>query len=103
MKLRASFLCSLFIAGLGGLRAGELPPPGMAFIAGGSYKPLYAQGAGPRAVGSFFIDTTQVTNAQFLEFVKKHPEWRRSKVARTLADANYLRHWAGDLDLGDDR
>ena len=51
---------------------------------------------------SFFMDTMQVTNAQFLDFVKLHSEWQRSKVKRTLADANYLKHWKGDLDLGDD-
>jgi cytochrome oxidase Cu insertion factor (SCO1/SenC/PrrC family) len=46
------------------------------------------------------MDITQVTNAQFLEFVTRHPAWRRSQVQPTLADANYLRHWAGDLDPG---
>lgn len=76
------------------------PPPGMAFIPGGTYKPLYAKEAKPRAVEPFFIDAVQVTNAEFLEFVKRHPEWRRSSVKRTLADASYLRHWAGDFQLG---
>ena len=47
------------------------------------------------------MDIMQVTNGQFLDFVKLHPEWQRSKVQRTLADANYLAHWAGDLDPGD--
>lgn len=78
----------------------QTPPLGMAFIPGGSYKPLYAKEALLRTVEPFLMDITQVTNAQFLEFVTKHPAWRRSQVQRTLADANYLRHWAGDLDLG---
>lgn len=76
------------------------PPPGMISIPGGNYKPLYSKETEPREVEPFFIDVTQVTNAQFLAFVKQYPEWQRSKVQRTLADKNYLAHWAGDLDLG---
>ncbi len=76
------------------------PPAGMVFIPGGEYKPLYAKETKPRTAPAFFMDTLQVTNAQFLEFVKAHPEWQRSKVQRTQADANYLTHWSGDLDLG---
>jgi cytochrome oxidase Cu insertion factor (SCO1/SenC/PrrC family) len=51
-------------------------------------------------VASFEIDEHAVTNAEYLEFVRTHPEWRRSRVAPVLADAGYLRHWAGDLDPG---
>jgi formylglycine-generating enzyme required for sulfatase activity len=78
----------------------QTAPAGMIAIPGGSYKPLYAKDAKPRVVESFLMDAVQVTNGEFLEFVKKHPEWRRSKVSKTLADSNYLAHWAGDLDLG---
>ncbi len=78
------------------------PPPGMVLIPGGSYKPLYAKAAKERIAPPFLMDTMQVTNAQFLDFVKAHPEWQRSKVKRAQADASYLRHWAGDLDLGPD-
>lgn len=77
------------------------PPPGMVFIPGGDYKPLYAKEAKSRHTAPFFMDVTQVTNEEFLAFVKSHPEWRRSQVKRSLADANYLAHWAGDLELGD--
>lgn len=76
------------------------PPPGMIFIPGGEYKPLYAKEAKPRTAPAFFMDAVQVTNAQFLEFVVAHPEWRRSQVRSTQADSNYLKHWSGDLDLG---
>lgn len=79
------------------------PPPGMVAIAGGSYKPLYAKEARPRTTQPFFIDITQVTNAQFLDFVTKHPAWRRSQIKPTLADKNYLAHWRGDLDPGDEK
>ena len=76
-------------------------PADMAVIPGGSYKPLYAKNTRLRAVAPFLLDVMQVTNAQFLDFVSQHTEWRRSKVKRTLSDAGYLAHWAGDLDFGD--
>ncbi len=72
----------------------------MVFIPGGEYKPLYAKEATPRTAPAFFMDAVQVTNAQFLGFVAAHPEWRRSQVRGAQADSNYLKHWAGDLDLG---
>lgn len=84
---------------------GPLPskPLGMALIAGGSYKPLYAKEAKARNAEPFYIDIAQVTNAQFLEFVTNNPTWRRSQIQSTLADKNYLSHWRGDLDVGDEK
>ena len=32
--------------------------------------------------------------------MEAHPEWRRSQVRSAQADSNYLKHWAGDVDLG---
>lgn len=81
---------------------GELLPDGMVLVAGSSYQPLYARAAKSRTVAPFYMDISQVTNAQFLAFVKTHPEWQRSRVKNSQADASYLRHWPGDLDLGPD-
>jgi sulfatase modifying factor 1 len=75
---------------------------GMALIPAGSYTPLFIRDAEPVSVDAFYLDKTPVTNAQFLEFVRAHPEWRRSQVKSLFADAGYLKHWAGDLDLGPD-
>ncbi len=84
-------------------RAGDPVPPapaGMVHLPGGQYQPLYAKAATPRTVRGFFMGTAVVTNGQFLEFVRNHPQWRRSRVTREMADENYLRHWVADLDLG---
>ena len=84
-------------------RPGDPPPAapaGMVHLPGGQYQPLYAKAATPRSVRGFFMGTVAVTNGQFLEFVRNHPQWQRSRVTREMADENYLRHWAGDLDLG---
>jgi formylglycine-generating enzyme required for sulfatase activity len=81
-------------------------------IEGGRYRPLWRQpvpGASRdtvrRAVVAtdvrpFLLDRHAVTNADFLEFVRNHPEWQRSRVSRLFADASYLHHWRGDLVPG---
>jgi formylglycine-generating enzyme required for sulfatase activity len=81
---------------------------GMVEIPAGRYVPLYAaKGADDAAaaaieVAAFRLDARPVTNAEFLEFVRAQPGWQRSRVRSVLADARYLSHWAGDLDLGPD-
>jgi formylglycine-generating enzyme len=95
--------------------AGPGPAPGMVRVPAGTYLPLYAvpkvttaDGGSPVtvqqrvAVAAFDMDVHAVTNAEYLEFVRTHAEWRRSKVKALFADAAYLRHWAGDLELGPD-
>ena len=76
------------------------PPAGMVLVPAGTYEPLYIS-EGEKKVAAFFLDEVPVTNALFLEFVRANPRWRRSAVAPIFADAHYLEHWAGDLDLGD--
>src|SRR6187402_1868080 len=94
-----AIVCAVSLVGTGAPRAA---PPGMILIPGGDYKPLYAREAKPRKAPPYFLSITPVTNGEFLAFVKEHPEWQRSKVTRDMADENYLRHWAGDLDFGPD-
>lgn len=52
-------------------------------------------------VPKFEIDALPVTNAQFLEFVKKNHEWRRDRVSALFADEGYLGHWAAPDRLAD--
>lgn len=77
-------------------------PLGMKRIPAGSYQPLYRSPNAPNVEESpsFWLDARAVTNREFLAFVTKNPKWRRSAVSRLFSDENYLRHWAGDLDLG---
>lgn len=95
-----------------GATPGARAADGMAPIAGGEYRPLYRQPVRgerrdtllrrvvPVRVEAFALDRRPVTNAEFLGFVRAHPEWRRSRVSRLFADRSYLRHWRGDLDPG---
>ena len=92
------FVCMVPLAGISA--PAPAAPPGMIHIPGGDYKPLYAKEAKPRKTPPYFLATAPVTNGEFLAFVKEHPEWQRSEVPREMADLNYLRHWAGDLEIG---
>ena len=66
----------------------------MASIPGGSYRPLYLKKDTPRiSVKPFQIDKTPVTNAEFAQFIKGHPQWQRGKVGAKQAEPNYLKHW----------
>ncbi len=76
------------------------PPPGMVPVPADSYVPLIVQKSQPRPVAACWMDARLVTNGEFLEFVRLHPQWRRSAVKEIFADKLYLRHWGGDLDLG---
>ena len=73
---------------------------GMATVKGGTYIPLYGVDATAVTITSFEMDIFPVTNSQFLNFVKEHPQWQRSKVKRLFSDGNYLLDWKGDLSLG---
>lgn len=98
-RLLLLLLAPAFIAV--GAGAGEPGlPAGMVRVEGGAYLPLYGERDAPRVVRAFLLDERVVTNAEFLEFVRAHPEWRRSAVRRLRADEGYLRNWAGDLELG---
>ena len=83
----------------------ELPahaPPGMVRVSAGVYRPFFRSDRDAKEVPvrAFALDIHPVTNAEFLDFVRANPRWRRSQVKRLFADEHYLKHWAGDLELG---
>ena len=73
----------------------------MAVIPQGTYSPLYAtKGAERVAVRRFALDREPVTRGEFLEFVRRNPQWRRSAVKLDRADNGYLADWPADLSMG---
>ena len=74
----------------------------MVLVPAGCYVPLFRSEKEPKdiAVKSFLLDVFPVTNSDFLEFVRANPKWQRSQVKRLFADEEYLKLWAGDLELG---
>lgn len=99
IKTAAFLIVSWFVI-VGSIHAGESET--MAFIPSGSYFPLYKSKTEPDPihVEAFYIDTRATTNGEFLDFVTANPQWQRSRIKAIFADASYLRHWSGDLDLG---
>jgi len=73
----------------------------MKLVKGGTFVPLYGSGKSGVKVVDFQLDIYPITNQQFLNFVKKHPKWKKSKVLRLFADKNYLRKWENDTIIGD--
>ncbi|QTE23187.1 formylglycine-generating enzyme family protein [Polaribacter cellanae] len=71
----------------------------MVQIKGGKYIPLYGRDSMKVSVSNFLMDVYPVTNKEYLEFVKKHPKWQRSKAIKLFVDANYLRDWKSDTIL----
>ena len=96
----AAALLSVFPSA--GALASESTPVGMALVPAGEFKPLFraANDAATVPVAAFFLDIHPVTNAEFLEFVRENSKWRRSQAKRLFADVDYLKLWAGDLELG---
>ncbi len=75
-------------------------PQNMMYVEGGDFMPFYHSSPDSAHVNDFYIDKYPVTNAQFLVFLKENSKWRRSQIKPIFADKGYLRHWGGDLDLG---
>lgn len=72
----------------------------MVEIQGGSYKAFIGKDSGRIVkVTTFYIDETPVTNAEFLVFLRKNPQWARSKVLRLYADSTYLKDWNNDFEI----
>jgi len=71
-------------------------------VPGGEFKSAlkYEDTQGKVLVAPFELMRTPVTNAQFLDFVRKNQSWQRGKVVPVFAEARYLSHWSSPLKLG---
>lgn len=50
-------------------------------------------------ISNIKVQTTQVTNKDFLAFVRAHPEWKKSGVSPLFAESNYLDQFKDDESL----
>jgi len=90
------------VASLVGVTGAEAHESTTALVAAGVYRPLFPASPSQKeiTVAAFRLDRTPVTNGQYLAFVSAHPEWRRDRVARALAEPNYLAKWQAPEILG---
>jgi formylglycine-generating enzyme len=103
-----TFLSGLLVAGLTltlpftGSAQGDRTAAsgGMVRVPAGSYLPLYTVDGRPVRLPAFELDRDAVTRADYLEFVRARPEWRRGRVKSLFAGPDYLADWQGDLDPG---
>ncbi len=73
----------------------------MVSIKRGTYIPLYGTtDKKPVTVNDFYLDVYPVTNAQYLEFLKRNPEYTQSKIKGIFADKSYLSHWENNYSYG---
>ena len=75
------------------------PDVKMVTVKGGKYLPFYGNDSVLVEVKDFLLDERPVTNAEYLDFVKKNPAWKRSNVKRIFADSTYLKDWQNDETL----
>jgi len=96
-------LLAVLLAALAALAAAAVGAE-RARIPEGDFTPVVAPGTNQKDVhvAAFELDRTPVTNADYLAFVRAHPEWARGVTPALLADAQYLAHWAGPTTLGRD-
>ena len=82
-----------------------------ASLAGGTYVRIpagefgsvlkYEDNKGKQKVAGFELMKQPVTNAEFLTFVRNHPQWQRGRVPKVFAEPkHYLSHWQAPLVLG---
>lgn len=87
-------------AGGAGRPASRDVAAGMVVVPAGSFAPLYRMDGDRVEVGAFAMDRLPVTRAQYAEFVRANPRWRRGNVPAVFAESGYLRDWASPTDAG---
>lgn len=84
--------------------AGSLPAAEYASLPGGRFASVLPADTKTAdiVVAPFTLRREPVTNAEFLAFVKSHPQWQRGHVAPIFAESRYLAHWQSATTLGKD-
>jgi formylglycine-generating enzyme required for sulfatase activity len=77
-------------------------PARMTRVGPGDLHPVYLPDKDTTTVpvDGFLLDRTPVTNGDFLDFVRRNPEWRKGQVKPLFAEGGYLARWQGPLMLG---
>ena len=82
----------------------EPPPEGMVLIPAGEFQmgsnneeaDNDEQPVRTVYVDAFYMDETEVTNAQFKEFLIENPRWQKDRIEAHFHNGGYLGHWNGN-------
>ena len=77
------------------------PPEGMVLIPAGEFQIDTVSNTDKRLVSTvyvdaFYMDETEVTNAQFKEFLIENPLWQKGRIAPRFCYGDYLEDWEGN-------
>lgn len=65
-----------------------------------NYEPMFRDpGEKDTIVGPIFVDESPVTNQDFLKFLIKNPQFKKSKIASIFVDKGYLSRWPTDTSF----
>ena len=95
-RLTFALLLALPVAVLAAASSGFVELPGGRFTSALKYEDQAVVTVEP-----FALQKRPVTNAEFLAFVKQHPQWRRDRIPAVFASPGYLGHWASADTPGD--
>ena len=81
----------------------SMPPEGMVLIPGGSFEMgsedaeawAHAQPVHTVHLDAFYMDTHEVTNAEFKIFVDANPQWQKDNIEDRFHNGDYLALWSG--------
>ena len=97
MRRLAALLLALPVAGIAGDTVSRY-----AGLPGGTFRSAlrYEDMKDGVRIAPFALMRKPVTNADFLAFVRKQPQWRRDRVASVFAESRYLSLWESPTQLG---
>ena len=81
----------------------SMPPEGMVLIPAGSFEMgsedaeawAHAQPVHTVHLDAFYMDTHEVTNAEFKIFVDANPQWQKDNIEDRFHNGDYLALWSG--------
>ena len=92
----------LWICGTQPLPYADEIPEGMALIPAGEFEMGSDTGKNNERpvhtvyLDAFYMDTHEVTNAQYKAFIDENPEWEKKNIPPVFHDGAYLRLWDGN-------
>lgn len=102
LHMRSLRVVALLIGIAVSAAAADAGTDGYVRIEGGRFESVRPVVPGQKsiAVPSFLLGAHPVTNAEFLDFVLRRPEWRRGEAPILFVDPDYLLRWASATELG---